>query len=247
MYNFTSDFHTCLGNHDYSGSVLAQLAFSADKRWNARVNGSLVIPEADLTIVFVDTPRACPSYMKAPYGDCNELCMLQLANLTDGVPCTYNTSLPCWLSHVAWLNSTLAAVTTKWKFVAGHHPISDEHMPYMEPALNAHGVQAYLAGHVHDFQHVAEKNSAVNYFISGAGAFSSAFEKDAAELAAQGVTLGQTHKPRKISHPRGKVWDRANWSGPGPGFLSITLDGSVATASFVNYLGAVMYNTTFSA
>jgi hypothetical protein len=52
----------------------------------------------------------------------------------------------------------------------------DEHMPYMEPALNAHGVQAYLAGHVHDFQHLAEKNSAVNYFISGAGAFSSAFE-----------------------------------------------------------------------
>jgi len=248
MYNFTSDFHTCMGNHDYCGSVAAQQTFSTDSRWHAYVNGTLVFPEADLTVVFVDTPRACPSYMSAPYGDCNENCMLQLANLTDGMPCTNTTSLPCWLSHMGWLNATLAKVTTKWRFVAGHHPITDEHMPYMMPSLNAFGVQAYLAGHVHNLQHLQEKNSRVNYFISGAGAFGSAFEKDAALLLkAQGVKLGTTHQPRTLPHPHGKAWDGANWVGNGPGFLSITLDGEVATGRFFNHEGAMVYNTTFSA
>ena len=210
------------------------------------MNGTLTVPEADLSIVFVDTPRACPSYMKAPYGDCNENCMLQLANLTDGMPCTEATSLPCWLSHVAWLNATLAGLTTKWKFVAGHHPIDDEHMPYMMPALNAHGVQAYLAGHVHNLQHAAEKGSLVNYFISGAGAFGTAFELEASRLQAQGVALGTTHRPRSITHPEGREWSAANWVANGPGFLAIELDGDVAKAQFIYHNGSVIYTTTFN-
>ncbi len=232
-----------------------------------------------MTIVFVDTPRACPSYMKAPYGDCNENCMLQLANNTVGMPCTEATSLECWLSHVAWLNETLAAVTTKWKFVAGvrcaparvptvrppplsrphapratppspfsqHHPIDDEHMPYMMPALNAHGVQAYFAGHVHNLQHAAEKGSLVQYFVSGAGAFGSAYEMEAARLAEQGVALGTTHKPRALTHPEGRAWSAANWVGTGPGCLTIVLDGDVARATFYNHYGSALYTSNFTA
>lgn len=249
MYNFTAPMHTCMGNHDFSGSVQAQLDFSADKRWSARTNGTLVIPEADLTIVFVDTPRACPSYMKAPYGDCNELCMLQLANLTEGMPCTEATALPCWLSHVAWLNATLAQVQTKWRFVAGHHPIDDENMHWMQPALDAHGVQAYFAGHVHSLSHSAEKGSLVNYFVSGAGAFGSVKEREAAlELAQQGVVLGKSHKARSIRNPApGRAFDAANWGGEGPGFLAVELSGDSAQAQFIHYNGTVLYSTTFSA
>ncbi len=226
---------------------MAQSTFTADPRWHAHMNGTHVVPEADMTIVFVDTPRACPSYMKAPYGDCNENCMLQLANNTVGMPCTEETALPCWLSHVAWLNETLAGVTTKWKFVAGHHPIDDENMHYMMPALNAHGVQAYFAGHVHNLQHVAEKGSLVNYFISGAGAFGTAYEMEAARLAEQGVALGTTHKPRALIHPEGRAWSAANWVGTGPGFLNIVLDGDVAYASFYHHNGSVIYTSNFTA
>lgn len=213
------------------------------------MNGTLSIPEADLTIIFVDTPRACPSYMSKPYGDCNELCMLQLSNLTEGglgMSCTNTTSLPCWLSHMEWLNATLAGVTTKWKFVAGHHPIDDEHMPYMLPSLKAYGVQAHLAGHVHNLQHVAEKGSSTNFFISGAGAFGTAYEMETARLKAQGVVLGETHKPRGIKHPEGREWDGANWIANGPGFLSITLDGDLATAQFVYHNGTVIYTSQFN-
>jgi len=149
---------------------------------------------------------------------------------------------------VEWLNSTLEKVTTKWKFVAGHHPITDEHMPYMMPSLEAFGVQAYFAGHVHNLQHLQEKGSSVNYFISGAGAFGSAFEKDAAMLLkTQGVKLGTSHQPRALPHPSGRPWSGANWVGDGPGFLAISLDGNVATGRFFNHEGKEIYNTTFNA
>ena len=236
-----------MGNHDYAGSVEAQEAFTGDARWHARMNYTLTVPEADLTLVFVDSPRACPSYMTAPYGDCNENCMLQLANISargGGVSCTAATAVACWESHLAWLNATLAAATTKWKFVAGHHPITDEHMPLMAPSLGAHGVQAYLAGHVHNLQHaVATKGTPkpVNYFISGAGAFGSVAELQA---AAGGLGSGRTHLPRSVTLPGEAA---PAFEGNGPGFLSITLDGDTARAAFVLYNGTIAYATTFAA
>ena len=45
-----------MGNHDYAGSVEAQEAFTGDARWHARMNYTLTVPEADLTIVFIDSP-----------------------------------------------------------------------------------------------------------------------------------------------------------------------------------------------
>ena len=236
-----------MGNHDYAGSVPAQTSFSTDPRWHGHVNGTLLIPEADLAIVFVDTPRACPSYMTAPYGDCNENCAKQLANLTDGMPCTAATSLPCWLSHMQWLNATLQGLTQKWKFVAGHHPIDDEHMPYMLPSLNHFGVQAYFAGHVHNLQHVAEKGSLVNFFISGAGAFGNKAELEAARLEALGTPMGSSHTSRGLRHPEGRAWSSANWVEDGPGFLAIDLQGDMATAQFIYHNGSVIYTSQFNA
>lgn len=247
MYTFDAPFYTCMGNHDYAGSVNAQETFTTDARWHAGMNYTLTIPEADLSIVFVDSPRACASYMSAPYGDCNENCMLQLANISargGGMSCTNATSVPCWESHVEWLNATLAGLTTKWKFVAGHHPITDEHMPLMAPSLGFHGVQAYLAGHVHNLQHaVATKGTPkpVNYFISGAGAFGSVAELEA---AAAGLGSGRTHLPRSVSLPGEAA---PEFEGNGPGFLSFTIDGDTAFASFILYNGTVVYSTNFTA
>ena len=95
-------------------------------------------------------------------------------------------------------------------------------------------------------QHVAEKGAATNFFISGAGAFGTAYEMEVARLRAQGVVLGETHKPRGIKHPEGREWDGANWGADGPGFLSITLDGDLATAQFVYHNGTVIYSAQFN-
>ena len=193
MYNFAGDVWAAQGNHDYAGSIAAQLAFRNDTRWkSAAVNFTLTVPEADMSIVVFDSPRACPSYMSAPYGDCNELCMIQLAELG----CTNATEAEgkphCFLEHVQWLNETLAGLTTRWKFVAAHHPIDQENVKFVVPALKAHGVQAMFAGHIHNLQHNTGADG-VHYFISGAGAFASA-------LASDGVaairSTDSTHTPR---------------------------------------------------
>ena len=117
---------------------------------SAAVNYTIAVPEADLSIVVFDSPRACPSYMSAPYGDCNELCMLQLAQLG----CTNATEREgaptCFLEHVRWLNATLAALTTKWKFVAAHHPIDQEASPQSDqrpPTCRAISARPPAAAH----------------------------------------------------------------------------------------------------
>jgi hypothetical protein len=158
--------------------------------------------------------------------------------------CTNATSVPCWESHLLWLNQTLAGITTKWKFVAGHHPITDEHMPSLVPSLVAYGVQAYLAGHVHNLQHTVSTKTPrpVQYFISGAGAFGSVKELESAAAGALGS--GRTHVPRSVVLP-GEA--PPAFEGNGPGFLSITLDGHTASAAFTVFNGTVVYKTSFSA
>lgn len=237
----SAPWYAAQGNHDYSGWLAnGTLAFGAvDPRWATRAtNYTLAVPEADLTFIFIDSPRACPSYMTAPYGDCTELCAVQLAE----VGCTAANALPCFLEHVAWLNSTLAATTTTWKIVVGHHPISDEHMKYAAPALAAHGVQAYLAGHVHNLQHETGADG-VEYFISGAGGFTHALDAPA------GVAVGASHAPRRAACAAGSACAPSvnNFFANGPGFLAVSVDGAAAAFAFVHANGTVLYNYTVHA
>ena len=202
-----------------------------------------------MSIVVFDSPRACPSYMSPPYGDCNELCMLQLADLG----CTNATEKPgaprCFLEHVAWLNKTLAGLTTRWKFVAAHHPIDQENVKFVVPALKAHGVQTMFAGHVHNLQHNLGADG-VHYFISGAGAFASALST--AGVAAIRRT-DSTHAPRLVSCPEGSAcFPTANYFfADGPGYLSVSVDNEaeppLATATFWHQNGAALYSAGIAA
>jgi hypothetical protein len=247
MYNFSCPVYAAQGNHDYAGSVAAQLAFRNDTRWATRAtNYTLSFPEADLSIVVVDSPRGIPSYMSAPYGDCNELCMIQLA----AVGCTNATEVPsapaCLLAHAAWLNATLAALTTRWKLVALHHPIDEGNLHFLVPAFRAHGVQAVFAGHIHNMQHNLGADG-VQYFISGAGAFASA--------AAEGVPAVRagagSHAPRPLTCTAGSPCAplRAGFFADGPGFLSVSVGTDAVAASFIHHNGTtlttVVFNSTF--
>ena len=143
---------------------------------------------------------------------------------------------------MAWLNTTLEGLTTTWKFVAGHHPITDENVRLMAPSLRAHGVQAYLAGHVHNLQYALGKDG-VNYFISGAGAFSSAV------AGVDGVVFGKSHLPRTVVPPGGAV---AGFEADGPGFLSFVVDNAanpptVAAAFYRAGNATPIFETNFTA
>ncbi|HEY1792074.1 MAG TPA: metallophosphoesterase [Opitutaceae bacterium] len=81
--------------------------------------------------------------------------------------------------EVAWLDKAIAASTSKWKVVYGHHPIfaperdakSGDYMRYMQarlwPLLKGR-VDAYLCGHQHAMAHM-EPRDGVHFFMSGGG------------------------------------------------------------------------------
>lgn len=144
----------------------------------------------------------------------------------------------------------------------------------MVPSLAAHGVQAYFAGHVHNLQHSVGADG-VNYFVSGAGAFSSldhaaAPTLDAGAHAAAGVhrhagdaahhdflpddvRVGTSHKPRPVACAPGSACAPSTnaFIANGPGFLALSVDNAASppttTASFLHANGTVLYTTTFTA
>lgn len=254
LYTFAAPVLAAQGNHDYSGRLsTSQLIFRNDSRWRSEfLNYTISVPQVDLSIVVFDSPRGCPSYMSAPYGDCTELCMLQLAEHG----CTNATDRPgaprCFLDHVRWLNETLAALTTKWKFVAAHHPIDQENVKFVIPALAAHGVQAMFAGHVHNMQHSVGADS-VHYFISGAGAFASALAEggDGAARVAAIRPGAHSHASRLVACPEGSACAplRNGFFADGPGFLSVALDSASdqAVATFTHQNGTALYTVAINA
>ena len=77
-----------------------------------------------------------------------------------------------------WLDSSLSASPSKWKFVVGHHPVYSSNpshgdtkalMEGLKPMLEKYKVPAYFCGHDHDLQHQQPQGSTVDYFVSGAG------------------------------------------------------------------------------
>ncbi|HEX6597003.1 MAG TPA: metallophosphoesterase [Acidimicrobiales bacterium] len=79
--------------------------------------------------------------------------------------------------QLAWLDRTLATVTTTWKVVALHHPpysagyqgSSMEARDTFSPLFERYGVQLVLSGHEHDYQRSKPLNG-VTYVVSGGAA-----------------------------------------------------------------------------
>ncbi len=77
-----------------------------------------------------------------------------------------------------WLDSSLNATQSRWKFVVGHHPVYSSNPSHgdtkaliekLKPMLEKSGAQVYFCGHDHDLQHQQPKGSKVDYIVSGAG------------------------------------------------------------------------------
>ena len=157
-------WYVVLGNHDYQGSVQAQLDYVyLSARWclpsRYYAVEKAINATASALLVFLDTSPFLSSYQ---------------ANGPEYIEGVRGQD-PEW--QLSWLKRTLAASKAAWKLVFGHHPIysaSPYHGDTLElqsrllPILQAHHVQAYICGHEHDLQHLAADG--VDYFVSGAGA-----------------------------------------------------------------------------
>ncbi|MGL4992708.1 MAG: metallophosphoesterase [Bacteroidales bacterium] len=161
------DWYAICGNHEYRGNTQAVLDYTAiSRRWNAPSRyytfASEVNDSTDLRVIMIDTTPLIQKYQKSKskYPD------VQLADNAH---------------QIAWLDSVLQSSTEKWKIVVGHHPIyshdkkhggSEDLLALVDPLMQKYGVNAYLAGHIHNFQHIKPENSKVNYYVNSSASLS---------------------------------------------------------------------------
>ncbi len=143
-------WYALLGNHDYRGNPQAQIDYAAtSKRWRMPARYYRVadpaLARADVELLTIDTSPFVERYRS-----------------NDGVIGS-NTRSQDTDAQLAWLDATLSGSRAKWKVVTGHHPIRSggsghgdqpEIIARVLPILKRHGVQAYIAGHDHDLQHI---------------------------------------------------------------------------------------------
>ena len=158
-------WYVALGNHDYRGSVQAQLDYGKNNaRWKmpARYWRQVmaVDPATNVEFFFIDTSPMISAYATHPE---NKQMGIELPK--QNVP-----------QQLAWLDQALASSTAPWKLVIGHHPIysaglghgsGEDLITKLLPLLQKHGVQVYICGHDHDLQHL--QTGDVQLFISGGG------------------------------------------------------------------------------
>ncbi len=138
-------FWVALGNHEYSGSPLGQLAYSSRKlgsgRWTQPARYWSRVVElgggAKAKFVFLDTSAFIRKYRdKDGFSD-------------------IKAQDPA--AQLAWLERELAEPGMAWRIVVGHHPIwsngwhgdSEDMEREVLPLLRRHKVPLYLSGHDH--------------------------------------------------------------------------------------------------
>ena len=205
-------WYPALGNHDYDGEPQAQIDYTKrSKRWrlNAPYYTWTETVDADTTVQFF-VLDSTPLIEKYASGSRFE---------------KRGRSRPDPRVQIAWLSRALAASKAKWKIVAAHHPVysggpmhgdNADIKKHIQPLLHKHGVQIYLGGHVHNFQHLKKDNFPVNYFVIGSGALLRPAGKHRYEKFAQGNT---------------------------PGFAAITVKRDTIEVRFVDATGKVFYKT----
>ena len=163
------DWYPVLGNHEYRGNTQAVLDYGkVSRRWVMPGRYYAFEKEVEdgnekILFVFIDTAPLIDKYRRD----------------TEDYPDAGKQSIA---AELEWLDATLAASTAKWKVVMGHHPIfadTDKNesertdlQRRVKPLLDKYGVDAYICGHIHNFQHIQAKGSKVQYFVNTSGSLS---------------------------------------------------------------------------
>jgi len=155
-------WYVILGNHDYAGKCEPQLEYGkTHPRWimPARYYAKTYSIDATtkLECFYLDTCPFVKEYHDRP---------LEFVE----IPAQDSAA------QLKWLDKALAASTAEWKLVFGHHPAyssglahgnQPEVIELILPLLHKHRVQAYIAGHDHDLEHL--KVGDLDLIVSGAG------------------------------------------------------------------------------
>ena len=167
--NLQIPWYATLGNHDYGGSVYAQIDYTKfSKRWKMperTYSFEQEIPgKYKVLFVMIDTNPFIEDYQKNPekHEEISAESIEQFKKIDID-------------KQVKWIDSTLAGSNAKWKFVVGHHPLysggkhgnEQDLINKLKPIFDKNKIKFYICGHDHDLQYL--KDGDVNYFVSGAG------------------------------------------------------------------------------
>lgn len=157
-----------LGNHEYRGNTQAVLDYSkVSRRWCMPARYYVQYYETKsgqtLRLLYIDTVPLIDKYRddKESYPD---------------------ASLQNREEQLAWIDKTLGERKTDWTVVLGHHPIyaqtpKDEEerislQNLLDPILRKHKVDMYVAGHIHNFQHIRKNGSDIDYVVNSSASLS---------------------------------------------------------------------------
>ncbi|MGL5682532.1 MAG: metallophosphoesterase [Marinifilaceae bacterium] len=162
------DWFPVLGNHEYRGNTQAVMDYrNISRRWstNGRYYTQLhkIKGGGTLRLVYIDTAPLIDKYHKEfeTYPDVREQDMNK---------------------QIQWIDSVLTNNNATWTVVMGHHPIKaqttksaaerENLQERVAPILRKHNVDFYICGHIHNFQHITEKESDLNYVVNSAASLS---------------------------------------------------------------------------
>ncbi len=156
------EWYPVLGNHEYQGNAQAVIDYTrVSRRWSmpARYYTKRfeIGDDATLRLLFLDTAPLIDKYRSDDeYTDAGDQDMER---------------------QLVWVDSVLTASDDTWTVAIGHHPIwagtdkdDDERTDMqarLEPILKKHGVDMYLCGHIHNFQHIRRPDSDIDYVVNG--------------------------------------------------------------------------------
>ncbi|MBL7855096.1 MAG: metallophosphoesterase [Cyclobacteriaceae bacterium] len=156
-------WYVALGNHDYAGSVQAQLDYhNVNPRWN--------MPARYYTFVRTD-----------PGGTRLRFVVL------DTTPFERSYYSLSWSDHLLgqdtlrqrhWIDSVFRLQDADFTIALGHHPLytggaraqePNGVREALEPLFTTHRIPVYLAGHEHDLQYLKDPAKPTHHLVSGAG------------------------------------------------------------------------------
>jgi hypothetical protein len=202
-------WHPVLGNHAYRGNTQSHLDYAnVSRRWEMpgryySVTES-VSDESDFLLLLIDTPIIIDKYRDDP------------ADFPDAGEQSMNDQL-------SWIDSTLGESDATWKVAMGHHPVyagttkdtceRTDLQERLQPLLDTHRVDAFVSGHIHNFQHLRVPGSDVDYIVNTSASLT-----------------------REVVHYEGALF-----GSPDPGFTLCTVRETELIFTFVNAQGRVIY------
>lgn len=163
------DWYPVLGNHEYRGNTQAVLDYSGvSRRWcmPARYYDKSfeVGDSSSLKVVFIDTAPLIDKYHKESEESYRDVAAQDME------------------AQLHWIDSVLNASHETWKIVIGHHPVyaqtpkddieRENLQQRLDPLLRKYGVDMYIAGHIHNFQHIRVPGSDVDYVVNSSASLS---------------------------------------------------------------------------